>query len=83
MTAGAGAVRILEEGNYWEFQPPSIVALDPVGSGDAFVGGVIGALLSGLELRQAITQGSMSGADVAQQIGDWAGLPRGNGGRRL
>lgn len=82
MTAGAGVIRILNEGNYLEYQPPSILAVDPVGSGDAFVGGVISALLSGMELSEAIVQGSRSGAEVAQQIGDWAGLPRGNGGRR-
>lgn len=82
MTAGAGVIRILNEGNYFEYQPPSILAVDPVGSGDAFVGGVISALLSGMELSEAIVQGSRSGAEVAQQIGDWAGLPRGNGGRR-
>lgn len=82
MTAGAGVIRVLDEGSYWEFQPPTIIAIDPVGSGDAFVGGVISGLLSGLELHSAIVQGSQSGADVAQQIGDWAGLPRGSGGRR-
>ncbi|MBC7464168.1 MAG: sugar kinase [Actinobacteria bacterium] len=82
MTSGAGVIRVLDEGNYWEYQPPVIVVVDPVGSGDAFVGGVISALLSGLVLKEAIVQGSLSGAAVAEQIGDWAGLPRGVGGRR-
>jgi 2-dehydro-3-deoxygluconokinase len=82
MTAGAGSIRILNNGEYWEFQPPTVVAVDPVGSGDAFVGGVISGLLSGMDLKDAIKQGSRSGADVASQIGDWAGLPRGIGGRR-
>jgi len=82
MTAGAGVIRVMDHGNYWEFQPPTIVAIDPVGSGDAFVGGVIGGILSGMNMKEAIVQGSRSGAEVAQSIGDWAGLPHGVGGRR-
>jgi 2-dehydro-3-deoxygluconokinase len=82
MTSGADVIRILSEGKYWEYQPPRVDAVDPVGSGDAFVGGVISGLLSGMSLHEAIQQGSRSGAEVASQIGDWAGLPHGIGGRR-
>ena len=80
LTAGAGTIRVLSGGIYWEIQPPIVEAVDPVGSGDAFVGATIAGLLSGMDMRDAIVQGSQSGAKVATQIGDWAGLPRGIGG---
>ena len=83
MTAGPGLVRVLSGGEYFEVSPPVITAVDPVGSGDAFVGGTIAGLLSGLDLMDAIVQGSECGASVASQIGDWVGLPYGIGGRRV
>ena len=83
MTAGPGLIRVLNNGEYFELSPPSVTAIDPVGSGDAFVGGTIAGLLSGLNLMEAILQGTQCGAAVAAQIGDWAGLPSGIGGRRV
>lgn len=83
MTAGPGLIRVLSDGEYFEVSPPVITAVDPVGSGDAFVGGTIAGLLSGLDLMGAIVQGSECGASVASQIGDWVGLPYGIGGRRV
>lgn len=83
MTAGPGLIRVLSDGEYFEVTPPVITAVDPVGSGDAFVGGTIAGLLSGLDLMGAIVQGSECGASVASQIGDWVGLPYGIAGRRV
>ena len=60
--------------------PPQVKSVDPVGSGDAFTSGVISGLLGGLTVADAIAQGTISGARVASQFGDWAGLPRGKGG---
>ena len=60
--------------------PPQVKSIDPVGSGDAFTSGVISGLLGGLTVGDAINQGTISGARVASQFGDWAGLPSGVAG---
>lgn len=81
MTKGDQPIRYSIKGEYGEMAPPKVIAVDPVGSGDAFTGGVIAGLLSGLAPLDAIKQGSISGAFVAAQFGDWAGLPTGINGR--
>jgi 2-dehydro-3-deoxygluconokinase len=81
MTKGDQPIRYSINGEYGEITPPRVKAVDPVGSGDAFTGGVIAGLLAGLSLVEAIKQGSISGARVASHFGDWAGLPTGVGGR--
>ena len=81
MTKGDQKIRYLINGEFGEVTPPKVKAVDPVGSGDAFTGGVIAGLLSGLSTVDAIKQGSISGARVASQFGDWAGLPTGVKGR--
>ena len=83
MTAGPELIRVLSDGIYFEISPPVVKAVDPVGSGDAFVAGTLAGLLSGLELKEAIIQGSENGAAVAASIGDWTGLLYGVGGRKL
>ena len=81
MTKGDQPIRYSINGEYGEIVPPKVHAIDPVGSGDAFTGGVIAGLLSGLRPVEAIIQGSISGARVASFFGDWAGLPTGAHGR--
>jgi 2-dehydro-3-deoxygluconokinase len=81
MTKGDQPIRYSINGQYGEITPPKVEAVDPVGSGDAFTGGVIAGLLGGLGPLDSIRQGSISGARVASQFGDWAGLPTGVGGR--
>ncbi|MEI7797176.1 MAG: sugar kinase [Actinomycetes bacterium] len=81
MTKGDQKIRYLINGEFGEVTPPKVKAVDPVGSGDAFTGGVIAGLLSGLSAVDAIKQGGVSGARVASQFGDWAGLPTGVKGR--
>ncbi len=77
MTKGSQPIRFIADGTYGEVIPPKVVAVDPVGSGDAFTGGVIAGLLAGLSAHDAIVQGSRGGALVASSFGDWAGLPYG------
>ena len=77
MTKGDQKMRFSIDGNYEEITPPKVVAVDPVGSGDAFTGGVIAGLLSGMSSRQALEQGSICGALVASMFGDWTGIPTG------
>ena len=80
MTAGDQMMRVLHDGERFDVMPDIVPTVDPVGSGDAFVGGTIAGILGGLSLRDAISQGSKCGALVASQLGDWTGLPHGTSG---
>jgi len=80
MTKGDQPMRYAIGGEYGEITPPKVVAVDPVGSGDAFTGGSIAGLLSGMDELDALKQGSMCGALVASMFGDWTGIPTGSGG---
>jgi len=80
MTKGDQKMRFSIDGNYEEITPPKVVAVDPVGSGDAFTGGVISGLLSGMSTKAALEQGSICGALVASMFGDWTGIPTGVAG---
>ena len=80
MTKGDQPMRYAIGGEYGEITPPKVVAVDPVGSGDAFTGGSIAGLLSGMSEIDALKQGSMCGALVASMFGDWDGIPTGTNG---
>jgi len=80
MTKGDQKMRFSIDGNYEEITPPKVLAVDPVGSGDAFTGGVIAGLLSGMSAKSALEQGSICGALVASMFGDWTGIPTGVAG---
>jgi len=80
MTKGDQVLRYSINGEYGEITPPKVISVDPVGSGDAFTGGTIAGLLSGLSPEKALTQGSICGASVASMFGDWTGIPRGKAG---
>lgn len=80
MTKGPEELIYSLEGEETIVNPPVVKSIDPVGSGDAFTSGVISGLLGGLTVGDAIKQGTVSGARVASQFGDWAGLPQGSGG---
>lgn len=80
MTKGPEELRYALDGQVHVVRPPLVKSIDPVGSGDAFTSGVISGLLGGLTAADAIAQGTISGARVASQFGDWAGLPSGTGG---
>jgi 2-dehydro-3-deoxygluconokinase len=80
MTKGDQKMRFSIDGNYDEITPAKVVAVDPVGSGDAFTGGVISGLLSGMSAKAALEQGSICGALVASMFGDWTGIPTGVAG---
>ena len=77
MTAGPELVRILSNGERFDFEPKVVETVDPVGSGDAFISGTISGILGGLAIRDAIAQGSKCGAMVAATMGDWAGMASG------
>ncbi len=80
MTHGPEELTYCVGGEVTVVHPPQVQSVDPVGSGDAFTSGVISGLLGGLTVPDAIRQGTISGARVASQFGDWAGLPSGTNG---
>ena len=80
MTAGDQKMRVLHNGERFDISPEVVETVDPVGSGDAFVGGTISGILGGLSMRESILQGSTCGALVASHLGDWTGLPFGTSG---
>ena len=80
MTKGPEQLTYAVNGAFTTVHPPQVKSVDPVGSGDAFTSGVISGLLAGLSVSDAVAQGTISGARVASQFGDWAGLPSGKGG---
>jgi 2-dehydro-3-deoxygluconokinase len=80
MTKADQILRYSINGEYGEITPPKVISVDPVGSGDAFTGGTIAGLLSGLSPEQALIQGSICGASVASMFGDWTGIPTGKAG---
>ncbi|GAA3640890.1 sugar kinase [Kineosporia mesophila] len=52
-----------------------IVATDPVGAGDAFVGGYLAALLESGSPQQCLALANRIGGAVCQAPGDWEALP--------
>ena len=80
MTAGPELMRVMHNGERFDFAPEVVKIVDPVGSGEAFISGTICGLLAGLELIDAIKQGSKCGAMVASTMGDWAGMVNGKDG---
>ncbi len=54
---------------------PVAEAVDPVGAGDAYAAGVVAGFLRGWSLTEAARLGSVLGAAVVTQRGDWEGVP--------
>lgn len=53
-----------------------VVALDPVGAGDAFVAGFLSGHLDGLALRERLVRAAEVAGFVVGTRGDWEGAPR-------
>lgn len=69
LTLGAaGAVMANKEG-VWAVRPPAIKAIDPVGSGDSFLGGLVAALSRGEPPEEALRAGAAAGAANALILG--------------
>ncbi len=56
-------------------EPDPITVVDPVGAGDAFVAGYLGALVDGGSPLDCLRRGNLLGGAVCQVPGDWEGLP--------
>ncbi len=69
VTAGARGAGLLWEGEwYWEKARP-VPVRDTVGAGDAFLGGLLGAVLQGIAPRAALTRACRIGEFVATRDG--------------
>lgn len=78
--AGAWA----SDGEHVVEQPAVAVrTVDPVGAGDAFAAGLLGALLDGADVETAMRSGAIVAACAVQVAGDIGGLPTGAQLRRL
>ncbi len=64
----------LREGVIEEVRAFPVTVVDPVGAGDAFVGGYLGSLVSGQDSRACLSMGARLGALVCGARGDWEGL---------
>jgi 2-dehydro-3-deoxygluconokinase len=73
--AGAGASLFSRDGA-WHQPPMSVVAVDTVGAGDAFVAGYLTALLERLGPGERLARAATCGAFAVASRGDWEGLPR-------
>lgn len=69
-----GAVTITPEGEH-RTGIYRTEALKPTGAGDAFMGGLVSALGSGLELHEAVLRGSATAAIVVSRVGCAPAMP--------
>lgn len=53
----------------WTIIPPKVKVINPVGSGDAFVGGCAVAIARGLSILDAVKLGTAAGAANAEKLG--------------
>lgn len=66
MTDGAGVTYAATKQGYWKIQNPRIRAVNPVGSGDAMVAGILYGLKQGWDFPRSLVFGSAAGVANAQ-----------------
>ena len=69
-----GAVASID-GQEHAVDPVPVVAVDPVGAGDAFAAGFLAALIQGHEPTMSLRWAALMGAWAVTFAGDWQGLP--------
>lgn len=69
ITLGAGGAVVVNASAAWIATSPAIAALAPVGSGDAFLGGLVLGLSRGMDLAGALRQAVAAGAANALTLG--------------
>lgn len=62
VTAGKGPALAFDGRRFWKILPPRIIAVNPIGSGDAFTAGLVWRLLRGEDLGNACRWASAVGA---------------------
>ena len=72
---GARGCVALVEGVWHRLEALRVELVDPVGAGDAFVGGYLAELVSGREADARLRTATAAGAFAVSVRGDWQGLP--------
>ena len=62
VTAGKAATLAFDGQTFWRTMPPSVAAVNPIGSGDAFTAALATRLLRGADLGEACRWGAAAGA---------------------
>lgn len=70
----------LQDGTFERMEAFPTEVVDPVGAGDAFVGGYLASLARGRDTRECLETGARLGALVCSVPGDWEGLLDWEGG---
>jgi 2-dehydro-3-deoxygluconokinase len=73
---GAGSIGALTDGSWTELDIRRDAAVDPIGAGDAFNAGYVGARLNGGTIDAALRSGARCGAAVTTAMSDTAAFPR-------
>lgn len=73
---GADSIGVLADGTWSELGIRRDAAVDPIGAGDAFNAGYVGARLGGGTIDDALRSGARCGAAVTTSVSDTAGFPR-------
>ena len=72
---GARGAMAAVDGGLVHVPAHAVVAVDPVGAGDAFVGGYLAELLLGADPKARLQTAAACGAFAVTVPGDWEGLP--------
>jgi 2-dehydro-3-deoxygluconokinase len=75
VTHGADGAEAWDGGQHARLPARSVVSVDPVGAGDAFVAGYLSARLDGHGLKERLARGTDVAAVAVGSAGDWEGLP--------
>jgi 2-dehydro-3-deoxygluconokinase len=73
---GARGCVALVDGEWHRVDALRVQLVDPVGAGDAFVGGYLAELVSGRDAATRLRTATAAGAFAVGIRGDWEGLPR-------
>lgn len=72
---GARGCVALIDGHWHHLEALKVHSVDPVGAGDAFVGGYLAELVSGRDAATRLATATAAGAFAVTVAGDWEGLP--------
>jgi 2-dehydro-3-deoxygluconokinase len=72
---GSRGALAMVAGGVVEVAPRAVLAVDPVGAGDAFVGGYLAELVAGAGATARLETAAGCGAFAVTVPGDWEGLP--------
>jgi 1-phosphofructokinase family hexose kinase len=72
ITLGAGGALVVNEAGCWAARPPRLTVISTVGSGDAFLGGLLHGLAGGQPIPEALRMATAAGAANTLKLGGGA-----------